>query len=109
MEAWEPPQQKPATTSLPFADGSAFAYSAAAFRSPMIWSVGNFLRAMSSSFWPGKELVPPPFGPAPERKSGAMAMYPAAAISSADSRAQSVRPELSWITSTAVALSFTSG
>jgi hypothetical protein len=56
-----------------------------------------------------KEVVFPPFGPVPERRSGAMAMKPRAANSSATVRTQSVRPLFSWMTMTAVALSFTSG
>ena len=48
----------------------------------------------------------PGWGPT---RSGAMAMYPASASSSAASRAQSLRPKISWITTTDVALCETSG
>src|SRR6266849_8607195 len=45
----------------------------------------------------------------PDSKSGATAMYPASATSSASSCTQSVMPKISWITSTTGVLLFDSG
>ena len=53
--------------------------------------------------------VPPPFGPFPLSRSGAIAMNPSAASWSVTERIQSVRPKISWITTMTGALSARSG
>jgi len=69
-----PPQQNPATASLPFAEGSARTYAAAFFRSVITCSRGSFEIASRAASEVGKSDVRPPPGAVPERRSGAMAM-----------------------------------
>ena len=55
------------------------------------------------------ESVRPPSGPLPVNRSGAIAMKPWEAISSATARIQSVSPKISWMTTTTGAVSDRSG
>ena len=59
---------------MPSAAGSVVTYLATAFRSPVIWSGGSLPITPRTPSGPPSASLPPPFGPMPESKSGAIAM-----------------------------------
>src|SRR4030095_5798056 len=90
-----PPQQKPIAALLPFAEGNAIACARTAFRRARTSLGSRAETAARAASRPAYASVPPPDGPLPESRSGASAMTPALASSSAIARIQSVNPKIS--------------